>query len=136
MATANSGAAAARGIAAMRAAEALLRTLGGTTVIVRVPLLIAEAGTAGELGLAGAASEDIALSPVVVRTSSPQRETEILISAGSIARAREIREATAVRDFFATALGIFVEERLLKIHYVQVDEVGGVPYLYRLKVGE
>ena len=105
-------------------------------MIVRSPLLVQNAGNDAELGIARSATEEVALSPVVVRNSNPQRETELLISAASLARAREIQDATSAREFFASAIGVIVEDRLFRIRFVQVDEVAGTPYLYRARVGE
>ncbi len=126
----------ARGIAAVRAAEALLRTLGGGAVVVRIRFPLEATGNNLELGIAGAATEDVTLSPVVVRNFSAQQGTELLISAATLARAREIQDAATAREFFSGAVGVVVEERLLRILFVQVDELAGTPYLYRVKVGE
>lgn len=128
----------ARGFAAVRAAEALLRTLGGCTISVRIPVNIA--GT-GEFGVAGAATEDVALSPVVVlrarkHAKVPRGYAELLISAVSLASAKEITDAAGSEAFFDSALGIVHDTVLKRIVSFSVDAFGGMPYLYRVVVQE
>jgi len=129
-----------RGLAAVRAAEALVRTLGGGTVWVRIPVSITTGADAAQLGLAATATEDVALSPVVARhapaTKGSQKKIELLISAASLSRAKEINDATTAEDFFESALGVIYFGRLLRVDGVLVDEFGGVPYLYRVLVSE
>ncbi len=130
-----------RGFAAVRAAEALLRTLGGCAISVRVPVGIGGTDNAGEFGLAGAATEDVALSPVVVRRARGQVKNirgrvELLISAASLASAKEINDATASEAFFDSALGVIHDGVLKRIVSFSVDDFGGMPYLYRVVVQE
>lgn len=130
-----------RGLAAQRAAEALLRTLGGSSVLVRVPAL-GVAGDASQLGLAGTATEDVLLQPVLVRNAPPtaanleRQRRELLAPASALAAAREIQDAESARDFFESALGILVDGHLLRVVSVFADDFGGVPYLYRIVVSE
>ena len=128
-----------RGFAAVRAAEALLRTLGGCTIAVRIPLNVVAAGNAGEFGLAGAATEDIALSPVVVRSVRGRAKqirgrVELLISASSLASAKQINDAAGSEAFFGSALGVVHDGQLKRIVSFSVDDFGGIPYLYRVVV--
>ena len=128
-----------RGFAAVRAAEALLRTLGGCTISVRVPVNVA--GNAGKFGLAGAATEDVALSPVVIRSVKGQAKgargrVELLISAASLATAKEINDAAGSEAFFDSALGVVHDTVLKRIVSFSVDDFGGMPYLYRVVVQE
>jgi hypothetical protein len=134
-----------RGFAAVRAADALLRTLGGATISVRVPLGVVADGSANELGLAGAATEDVALSPVVVRRATGARlgqtknvrgRVELLISATSLATAKDIIDAAASEAFFDSALGVIHDGILKRIVSFAVEDFGGMPYLYRVVVQE
>jgi hypothetical protein len=129
-----------RGLAAVRAAEALIRTLGGCTVWVRIPVSITTRADAAQLGLAATATEDVALSPVVARhlqnTKGSLKKIELLISAASLSRAKEINDAKSAEEFFDSALGVIYSGALLRIESVLVDEFGGVPYLYRVAVSE
>src|SRR5437660_1001989 len=118
-----------KGLAAIRAAEALLRTLGGCTIWVRIPISVTAAGDAAQLGLAASATQDIALSPVVVRharnAKGSLKKLELLISASSLAQAKEIRDANGAEEFFNSALGVVYSGTLLRVESVLVDEFGG-----------
>jgi hypothetical protein len=116
---------------AKSAAETLLKVLGGTHIYVRVPLAFVNAGDAAQLGQAGAASEDVLLAPVVVLAKDATKK-ELLISAGALLRAREIRDAKAARDFFESAIGVVLGTQLLRMVSVEHEEIGGEAFLYRL----
>ena len=131
----------ARGLAARRAAETLLQTLGGATVVVRVPGGINQASDAAEMGAASIMVEDVTIHPVVVRTlhgvsNTGRGQKQLIFSAASLIRAREIYSASEAVDFFTTAIGVLLEDKLLRVEGVESDEFGGVPYLYRVVVGE
>src|SRR2546423_955897 len=116
----------ARGLAAVRAAEALLRTLGGCTVYVRVPVSVAGTGDASQLGLQAIATEDVELSPAVTRaltkTKDSQRRMEVTLSAASLSRAKDIQDATGAERFFDAALGLIYNEKLWRIESLAVDD--------------
>jgi hypothetical protein len=59
-----------------------------------------------------------------------------MISASSLAQAKEIRDANSAEEFFNSALGVVYSGTLLRVESVLVDEFGGVPYLYRVSVSE
>ena len=130
-----------RGLAAQRAAEALLRTLGGGSVTVRVPAASA-VGDASQLGLAGVVLEDVPLQPVLVRNAPAtsanleRQRRELLVPASALAEAREIHDPADARTFFESALGVVLDDRLLRVVSVFADDFGGVPYLYRIVVSE
>lgn len=118
---------------AKSAAETLLKVLGGTHIYVRVPLAFVNAGDAAQLGQAGAASEDVLLAPVAVLAKDPTKK-ELLISAGALLRAREIRDSKAARDFFESAIGVVLGTQLLRVVSVGHEEIGGEAFLYRVVV--
>jgi hypothetical protein len=128
-----------RGLAAQRAAETLLQTLGGTGIYVRLAL-DATSSEAAQLGLESAPTEEVLLSPVVVRNLTTDKSLlvrlEILVAAGTLARVREIYTVSDALDFFNSALGVIQRGRLFRVDSVDVDEFSGFPYLYRLKVSE
>jgi hypothetical protein len=129
----------ARAFAAIRAAEALLRTLGGCTIYVRIPG-VSTSGDASQLGLQVIATDDVELSPAVTRALTKQKDSqrrmEITISAASLSRAKDIEDADSAAQFFNAALGIVYAEKLWRIQSLQVDDFAGTPYLYRLNVAE
>ena len=56
------------GAAMLRAAEAMLRTLGGDTVSLVFPLVAMPDDPAAQLGLVDPGTEEVKFSPVVVRS--------------------------------------------------------------------
>lgn len=120
---------------AKSAAETLLRAMGGTYIYVRVPLMFVNTGDAAQLGLAGAASEDVLLAPCIVLSKlNDAAKKELLISAGALLRAREIRDAKAAKDFFESAICIVLGSRLVRVASISFEEIGGEPFLYRVEV--
>lgn len=128
-----------RGLAAQRAAETLLQTLGGTSISIRLPLDTALTELS-QLGLASVATEEIVLAPVVTRNltagKDPHARLEILVSAACLARTREIYSISDAMQLFDSALGVIQRGKLFRIESVDVDEFSGFPYLYRLTVSE
>lgn len=128
-----------RGLAAQRAAETLLQTLGGTGIYVRLAVDSALTDNV-QLGLGSSATEEVLLSPVVVRNLTTEKSVrvrlEILVAAATLARAREIYAVSDALDFFNSALGVIQRGRLFRVDSVDVDEFSGFPYLYRLQVSE
>lgn len=128
-----------RGLAAQRAAETLLHTLGGTGIYVRLALDSALTDNA-QLGLESPAAEEVLLSPVVVRNLTKDKSLrvrlEILVAAATLARAKEIYAVSDALDFFNSALGVIQRGKLFRVDSVDVDEFSGFPYLYRLQVSE
>lgn len=101
---------------------------------------VTTSGDAAQLGLAASATEDIALMPVVARharnSKGSRKKLELLISAASLAQAKEINDASSAEEFFDSALGVVYSGALLRVESVLIDEFGGVPYLYRVSVSE
>lgn len=125
--------------AAKSAAECLLQVLGGTHIYVRVPRSFSGAGDAAQLGLAGAASEDVELAPVVILANSKPGDAqrkELLVPAGALLRAREISDPLAGRQFFEAAIGVVVGTRLLRIVSIDHEEIGGEAFLYRVQLAQ
>jgi hypothetical protein len=128
-----------RGLAAQRAAETLLQTLGGTEIYVRVAL-DAVMSDDQQLGLDSPATEEILISPVVVRNLTTDKSIrvrlEILVAARTLARVRELYTVSDALDFFNGALGVIQRGKLFQVDSVDADEYGGYPYLYRLRLSE
>lgn len=124
--------------AQQRAADALLRCLGGTTLLLRLPTP-AVAGSDGEqLGESTPSYEDIPLSPAVFRRLRPGLEQgkvnryEVLISASSIRVQLGLLQISSTDQLFAMAQGVFVDGELMLIEAAAEAESFGQPYLYRL----
>ncbi len=126
--------------AQQRASDALLRCLGGTTVLLRLPTA-AVAGSDGEqLGETTPAYEDIALSPAVFRRLRAElrdgnvNRYELLISASSVQTQLGLLQLSSTSQLFAMASGVFVDGELMLIEAAAEAEAFGRPYIYRLIV--
>ena len=124
------------GTAVLRAADALLRALGGDRIGLVLPL--PESGTDGmQLGLTDPGVQQVMISPVVVRslpapTTGPRVRLEFLISASAIATAVEAEGAASAETLFDQALGIQFQADLFHIESVTTDYFAGTAYLYRV----
>lgn len=122
------------GLAMVRAADSLLRTLGPTEVTMLLPLSVEQ--EKADLGLATPMVEQVLLSPVVVRnlsTGEPGRlRLELLFSASTVAAQAELHSLEPPGALFDVALGIMYGSKLLRIESVGYDSFAGTPYLYRV----
>lgn len=135
---------------AVRAADALLRGVGGRRVMLRMPAP-AIAGDDGEqLGLATPSFQDVPLWPVVMRrvrpTLAPAAALEEGTAAGKGTQYELLVSATAVGSLvgqqgyvsaavvFRDAFGVLVDGVLLEVEAATWSEIGGSPYLYRLQL--
>ena len=125
------------GAAAVRAADAVLQTLGGTEVI----LLFAAAGLPGdavaELGLVDPGVEQALIAPVVVReltteNNGPRRRIEMLAGQAAMAEQVSQRNVASAEVLFETALGLVYGGEMFHIQGFIVERVGGAAYLYRV----
>ena len=127
------GAQSGRGLAFVRAADAMLQALGGGGVRVLFPG--ASTGTAGEeLGMTVPPVEEVEVAPVcrVGAEASGQRRIEFLFSAAGLARHLEARGSGSAQEFFNASLGIVEEDRLMRIESVVTETFAGTPYLHRV----
>ncbi len=141
MTTLPTGSAAQRGSAMLRAADAMLRVLGGTGVALRLPAPSAASATAVQLGLAAPQLEDVPIAPAAVlpRSASPspgRLRYELLVSASAAAELVEARGLDSAQDLFNAAIGVVFDGQLLRIEGLAVDIFGGVVSLYRLALTE
>lgn len=123
--------------ALVRAAEAMLRSLGGSEVVLRMKGAV-DVGTANanpRLGLVTNVGEDVVLAPAVVRDTG-DGAFEVVISGRAVEEQVEQRQTGSGEALFEMALGFAVSGKVLRIEEVAVDSFGGVPYLYRVKARE
>ena len=125
------------GAAAARAADSMLRALGGTEVI----LLFAAAGLpadrAAELGLADPGVEQAEIAPVIVRelateNNGPRRRVELLVGRSAVVEQVSQRNAASAEALLESALGVVYEAELFHIEGFTVERLAGVAYLYRV----
>jgi hypothetical protein len=130
-----------RGMAVVRAAEAMIQALGGEEVTVLFPVVALPDDPAAQLGLADPGVQEVAISPVVVRnlraeTKGTRVQYEFLIPAPVVSRKAENRQAESVTDFFNVAIGIAYAGHLLRIEAIDTEFFAGTAYLYRISAGE
>jgi hypothetical protein len=124
--------------APQRAADALLRCLGGRTVLLRLPTYAVSGSDAEQLGASSPSYEDIPLSPAVFRRLRPKlrdgnaNQYELLISAASVHVQLGLVELASTDQLFTMATGVFVDGELMLIVAAAEAEAFGCPYLYRL----
>jgi hypothetical protein len=124
------------GTAVMRAADAMLRALGGDEISLVLPLPSSNDPNV-QLGLEDPGMQQVAIFPVVVRslaapTSGPSRRLEFLLSASAVATAVEDVGAASADALFDSALGIQYQADLLHIASMVTEHFAGTAYLYRV----
>jgi hypothetical protein len=129
---------AARALSLGRAAEAMLRALGGGEVRLRLPLNLAAAEPQrAALGLDGPAVEEVALAPVVVRavTAAGEARFELLLPATRL-QALAAERGLKAEALLQRALGFVQGDRLLRVAHFTAETFAGLPYLYRVTATE
>jgi hypothetical protein len=120
--------------AIVRATNALVRGLGGTSVSLRVPGDGA-AGSERELGLAPGAYQEIELSPVVVRsleTKDGRERIQVLVPMAALEKVISGFGANTPREFLHTALAVVWGERVFQITETSTESFGGLQYMWRI----
>jgi hypothetical protein len=125
------------GAAAVRAADAMLQTLGGTEVILLFPAAGMPADGVAELGLVDPGVEQALIAPVIVReltteNNGPRRRIEMLAGQAAMAEQVSQRSVASAEVLFETALGLVYRGEVFHIQGFIVERVGGVAYLYRV----
>ena len=125
------------GTAVMRAADALLRALGGDQIGLVLPLPAQTNTDSAQLGLSDPGVQQVMISPVVVRTlpapdSGPRVRLEFLISASAVASAVDAQGAGSADALFDLALGIQYQTNLFHVESMSAEYFAGTAYLYRV----
>jgi len=127
--------------AAQLLADALLRTLTGTSALLRVTNTNA-ISSQSELGLVTTAFADISISPVVMRKLRPAwRETdgvqwELLVSATSVEQQVSVMQLTSAYSLFELTLAVTIAGQSYLLESFTSNEAFGQVYLYRLLLRE
>ena len=121
----------------LRAAEAMLRSLGGDTVSLVFPLVGMPNDPSAQLGLVDPGTEEVEFSPVVVRNlptsnSGPRRRLEILLGGRAVADEVVARNVASANALFDSALGVLHDGELLHIEGITTEYFAGTPYLYKV----
>lgn len=125
------------GAAAARAADAMIRTMGGTEVILLFPAAGIPADAVAGLGLVDPGVVQAAISPVIVReftaeNNGPRRRIELLAGSSAMAEQVSQRNVASAEVLFETALGLVYCGELFHIQGFVVERLAGVAYLYRV----
>ena len=122
-------------------ADALLRSVAGTTALLRVTGGTTDTNQS-ELGLVATAFLDVVVSPVVMRKLRPSwkeggaSQWELLVSATSVQQQISTIDLPSAQALFAMTLGVTVAERDYLIESIAANEAFGQVYMYRLLLRE
>ena len=127
--------------ARVRMADALLRSLGGRTVLLHISAPAISGDIGEQIGLATPLFQDVALRPAILRkvrakiataaTEHPA-EYELLVSASAVAKVVGSLEYQSADVLFAQACGVIIDGELREITSATSAEAFGSVYLYRL----
>jgi len=123
---------------AARAADVLLRALGGRSVMLRMPAPAVPADVTEQLGIAVPAFQDLPLAPVAYRKAraivaiGKAARWELLVSANAVEALVGSLAYSSASVLFATAYGILSDDELLEIESATEEQAFGLPYVYRL----
>jgi hypothetical protein len=125
------------GIAVVRAADSMLRALGGAEASILFPLTEMPNDPSVQLGLVDPGVEEVKFCPVVVRilttsNTGPRRRLEFLISGATVAAELSSRNVPTAEALFDSALGLMYCGDLFHIEDVTTDYFAGTAYLYRV----
>ena len=122
-------------------ADALLRSVAGTTALLRVTGMNTTSSQS-EVGLVATTFAEVAISPVVMRklrpTSKENGESmwELLVSATGVEQQVNALDLDSAKSLFAMTLLITVAGQDYLIESIAANEAFGQVYLYRLLLRE
>jgi hypothetical protein len=127
--------------AAQMLADALLRSVGGATALLRVTGTNTDTSMS-EVGLVATTFADVPLSPVLMRKLRPtwqesgQSKWELIISATSVEQQVNALDLESAQALFAMTLAVTVAGQDYLIESIASNEAFGQVYLYRLLLRE
>jgi hypothetical protein len=127
--------------AAQLLADALLRSLAGTSALLRVTNTNA-ISSQSELGLVTTAFADVSISPVVMRKLRPSwqeadgAQWELLVSATSVEQQVSAMELPSAISLFELTLAVTIAGQSYLVESFTSNEAFGRVYLYRLLLRE
>jgi hypothetical protein len=122
-------------------ADALLRSVAGTTALLRVTGTNADTSMS-ELGLLPTNFAEVTVSPVLMRKLRPtwqeggQSMWELLVSASSVEAQVQALDLASAQALFSMTLAITVNGQNYLIQSIASNEAFGTVYLYRLLLRE
>lgn len=129
-----------------RAADVLLRGVGGRQVLLRMPAPAGAGDIAEQLGLETPQFQDVELAPVVFRKAratgaeagaeTGKAKWEMLVSATAVEALVGSLGYSAADVLFGTAFGVLIDGVLMTIVSATESEALGQPYVHRLWLRE
>jgi hypothetical protein len=122
-------------------ADALMRSVSGTTALLRVTAASADSSQL-EMGLVASTFLDVLVSPVVIRKLRPTWQEggaskwELLLSATSVEQQISTLDLASAQALFAMTLAVTVAGQDYLIESAASNEAFGQVYLYRLLLRE
>ena len=122
-------------------ADALLRSMTGTTALLRVTGTNTENSMA-EVGLVATTFAEVVISPVVMRKLRPtwkegkESMWELLVSATGVEQQVNALDLPSAKSLFAMTLAVTVAGQDYLIESIASNEAFGQVYLYRLLLRE
>ena len=122
-------------------ADALLRSVAGTTALLRVTGTNTDAAQS-EVGLVATTFADVVVSPVVMRKLRPtwkeagESKYELLVSATSVEVQVSALDLGSAQALFSLTLTVTVDGKDYLIESIASSEAFGSAYLYRLLMRE
>jgi len=122
-------------------ADALLRSLAGTSALLRVTNTNTDTSQS-EVGLVATTFAEVVVSPVVMRKLRPswqeggESKWELLISATSVQQQVNALDLESAQSLFALTLAVTVAGQDYLIESISANEAFGAVYLYRLLLRE
>ncbi len=130
---------AGRGCSAVRFADAILQTLGGAQVTLRLSDP-SSGDTSSQLGLEAPTAEDLPVSPAAVKMLEPaengKRRMEIVVSVTALRAAAKTYGIEDISAWLLTMQGVVVSGVAWRIATVTVDKVCGKDCAYHLTATE
>lgn len=123
-------------------ADALLRSLGGTTVVLQVSAPATD-NTQAELGITATTIHSVTVGPAVLRKLRPspfeenqQPRVELLLSAAAVATQAGNMQLDSADSLLKMALSVVYGSMTYLIETVAPNEAFGKVYLYRILLRE
>ncbi len=123
------------GAGLVRAADAMLRALGGETVSLLLPATALASDAAGALGLVDPGVQEVLIGPVVTRELTtgnigPRRRVEFTVPASAIGEQLSGLGIGSADDLFNAVLGLRYGAELFHVETVVPESFGGVVCLF------
>ena len=123
------------GAGLLRAADAMLKALGGETVSLLLPAAASASDAAGQLGLVDPGVQEVIISPVVMREMTtgnlgPRRRVEFTLPASAIANQLAALGMATGDDLFNAVIGLNYGNDLFHVENVVPESYGGTVCFY------